>query len=74
MEKLKIGQIYQHFKGGLYKIVMLNVNNTENGKSGLIYKSIKTNELWFREVEEFLDYISILNNTKIKRFELIERI
>lgn len=52
--KVQINKTYQHFKGGLY-IVEDIARHSETQMEMVVYRSLKTGELWVRPVEMFLD-------------------
>jgi hypothetical protein len=51
---LKKHQVYQHFKGGLY-IVEDIARHSETGEEMVVYRNLKTGELWVRPKDVFLD-------------------
>lgn len=72
--KIKIGGIYKHFKGHIYKIIGI-AKDSEDLKEKVVYQNTETGELWLRDEEEFLspvDKEKYPNIEQIYRFELIE--
>jgi hypothetical protein len=63
-------RVYKHFKGGLYLVVDV-AKHSETGEKMVVYRSLKTGELWVRPIEMFLGYKEI-NGEKVRRFELYE--
>lgn len=40
-EALKeVGEIYRHYKGGIYRLVLQNVKHTETGEIGVLYEHL----------------------------------
>lgn len=67
MEELKVGRVYEHFKGDKY-IVEGTAYDSETLKEMVIYRSLyNEGKLWIREKENFLGY----KNDK-KRFKLLD--
>ena len=78
MDEIKPGQIYSHFKGGKYKIIAI-ARDCENPKQKyIIYEQLHPSEkfpigtIWKREISNFLSFKILPDETKIKRFTLIE--
>ncbi|MDD4801571.1 MAG: DUF1653 domain-containing protein [Syntrophomonas sp.] len=72
--EIKPGQRYKHFKGEIFEVVLDLVENTETLSPMVVYRNIKTNQLYARPYELFCgkkewpyDVNGIVN-----RFELIE--
>jgi len=52
------GEIYEHYKGGTYKIICLSVH-TETQEKLVIYKSINFGSIFARPLEQFLEDVEI---------------
>lgn len=69
-----IGGIYRHFKGNIYKVLMIGYD-TEDESKKVIYQGIDNEKVWIRDYNMFLSpvvknkYPDILNEF---RFELVE--
>lgn len=51
--EVKIGALYKHFKGNIYKV--LNIGKScDNLEDLVVYENIKTKEVWIRRKVEFL--------------------
>ena len=50
---LELGATYQHFKGGVYRIVDF-AKDTETQETLVIYKNVLNDELWARPISIFL--------------------
>ena len=50
------GDLYKHFKGGVYRI-LYRAKNTETLEDMIVYQSLETNEIWVRPAEMFFEYI-----------------
>lgn len=68
MKRPKRGEIYEHFKGGVYQ-VMGYARHHETLEDWIIYKSFKDEITWMRPLDEFMD-IHLVH--KVKRFEKVE--
>lgn len=66
---LKAGQIFQHFKGGRYKVVTLAVKE-DTLEMLVIYKSVINNQTWARTYLKWSEEVDV-DGKKFKRFELI---
>lgn len=51
--KIRIKQVYRHFKGGFY-IVEDVAKNSETGEEMAVYRNLKTKELFVRPKEIFM--------------------
>jgi hypothetical protein len=49
------GEIYQHYKGGVYRLVQRGVRHSETLEVGVLYEHLwpKTHKYWFRPEEIF---------------------
>lgn len=73
--KIKIGGIYKHFKGHIYKVIGI-AKDSEDLKEKVVYQNTETGELWLRDEEEFLSLVDkekYPNIEQIYRFELIDK-
>ncbi len=70
------GELYQHYKGGFYKVINNPKDSATGGHIGLInyageevlwYKSTKDNQIWMRSLSEWLEPVERENRT-IPRF------
>lgn len=75
-KKPKIGGIYKHFKGNIYKVIDI-VRHSETTEEMVLYKPLYKskdfpNQMWVRPIEMFLEIIES-DGKKIPRFKLIEK-
>ncbi len=71
----KIGGIYKHFKGNLYKVVDI-VRFSETNEEMVLYMPLYLNEnfpgqMWVRPISMFEEIIE-RNGKKVKRFTLVK--
>lgn len=74
-----VGGMYKHFKGNLYKVLMV-VNDAdtptdEEIKKLVIYQNTVNNTVWARNIENFTSKVDKIKYPDIKqtfRFELID--
>lgn len=74
--RLQVGDIVQHFKGGIYEIISLDALHTETEEQLAVYKSCETGKVFCRPLEMFLgkvDKEKYPNATQGYRLELIRR-
>ena len=77
MREIKIGKIYKHFKGNLYKVIDIvndcESNNDQDYKKIVIYQAMYGDNLkWARPLESFMsevDHEKYPNITQKYRFE-----
>ena len=70
-ETIKIGRIYEHFKGGRYKVIKLVKDATgEELKTMVEYGCLMDGEIYVREIYNFTGYV-FRNGEWKKRFELV---
>ena len=73
--KIKIGGIYKHFKGHIYKVIGI-AKDSEDLKEKVVYQNTETGELWLRDEKEFLSLVDkekYPNIEQIYRFELTNK-
>jgi len=73
MEEIKVGQIWQHYKGGQYKIIAL-AKYEDNLVDCVVYEAQHENPTyknWIRTKENFLEKINY-DGKEIQRFALIK--
>ncbi len=73
--KIKIGGIYKHFKGHIYKVIGI-AKDSEDLTEKVVYQNVETNELWLRDEKDFLSLVDKEKYPNIKqtyRFELIKK-
>ena len=52
MRQIKLGTIYKHFKGHLYKVLNIG-KDSETLEDVVVYENIDTKEVWVRPLEMF---------------------
>ena len=75
-----IGGIYRHFKGKMYKVLMIGydseTNNDENPRKLVIYQALYgDNKIWVRDYDDFLmevNHEKYPDVTQKYRFELVD--
>ena len=70
MHEIKVGKIYKHYKGNLYKIIAL-AKHSETGEDMIVYQSLNNGDIWVRPGYMWNEIINI-NDTNVKRFTLID--
>ncbi len=45
-----LGEIYRHYKGGIYRIILRGVKHTENSEVGIVYEHLWPHDhcFWYR--------------------------
>jgi len=72
MRKVIKGAIYRHYKGKLYKVILL-ARHTETEEELVIYEALYGDyKIWARPKQMFLEDVMI-KGKKIPRFELVSR-
>ena len=72
-QTIKIGGIYQHYKGQQYKILCVS-RHTEDLTWYVVYEALydnKVSPIWHRPIEMFLEKITLEGECK-PRFQLVE--
>ena len=67
MENIKIGKIYRHFKGNLYKVVCI-AKHSETLEDMVVYQPLKTGDNWVRPLRmwnEIVDEKGTLRFTEV---------
>ena len=68
MQKIEKQRLYRHYKGNIYKIIDF-AKHSETLEDMIIYKSVKTEEVWVRPYKMWNDTI---DEAGTLRFTLIE--
>lgn len=62
-------EVYKHFKGGFYTVLMVGTDErTKEHK--VVYQSHKTQTVWIRSYDEFVGYVDI-DGELVRRFEYV---
>lgn len=72
IEELKIGGIYQHYKGKNYRVLNL-ARHSETMEWMVFYECLYENpegKMWVRPLEMFLEFV-IVDDKRVPRFEYI---
>lgn len=53
------GEIYQHYKGGVYRVIERNVRHSETEEIGILYEHLWPHDrvVWFRPESSFNDIL-----------------
>lgn len=68
MEDIKIGKIYKHYKGNLYRVIGIG-KHSETTEDMVIYQSIKNNQIWIRPINM---WNNVIDEKGTLRFTLID--
>ncbi len=65
------GEVYRHYKGGIYRLLFKGVLHTENKELGVVYEHLHPNPpgVYFRPQDMFFG----LNEHGIQRFVLVPK-
>lgn len=70
-ESLKLGGVYRHFKGNLYKVLYI-AKHSETEESMVVYQKLYgDHDIWVRPLCMFLDYKEV-DGKLVKRFEAVQ--
>ena len=75
MNKVEIGQVYQHFKGTYHKILNIALDSGTLERM-IVYNHIEDGKVWVRPEKEFLEEIPKRADNvtgQKRRFELVEK-
>ncbi len=66
------GLVYRHYKGGIYRLILKGVKNTDTGKLGIVWEHLwpHANSYFWRPESELEDEPV----PGVKRFELVSKI
>ena len=66
--EVKIGKIYRHFKGNLYKVIAF-AKHSETTEDMVVYQPLKTGDNWVRPMSMWND---VVDEKGTLRFTLVE--
>lgn len=64
------GDLYRHFKGGIYKFIT-RATNSETLEDVVVYQSLDTGEFWVRPAAMFFEYLETEQYTGFRFTPLI---
>ena len=71
MQELKIGSIYQHFKGKQYKVIGIAKNSENPEEEFVVYQALYDDkQIWIRPIKMFLETVN-REGKDVPRFKLI---
>ncbi len=82
MRKIKVDNLYKHFKGHMYRVIAIGYNTetyTDNDPKAsrmVVYQNIETDEVWVRPYDMFNSLVDKDKYPEIKqkyRFEEIKK-
>lgn len=65
-----IGKTFRHFKGGFY-IIEDYARYEPKNEECVIYRSLKTGEVWVRPSKDFFGFKVLENGKSVRRFERV---
>ena len=68
MQDIKIGKIYRHFKGNLYKVIAF-AKHSETTEDMVVYQPLKTGDNWVRPMSMWNE---VVDEKGTLRFTLVE--
>ncbi len=68
----KPGQLYRHYKGGLYLLLCLGRLSEDRDEVMAVYFSLKKKTVWIRPIEMFLELVPWSDGSMRPRFSLDE--
>ena len=69
MDTVKVGEVYRHFKGNIYKVIAV-AKDCEDLKDIVVYQNVDKLDIWTRPLDNFCETITRDGKT-FKRFEKI---
>ncbi len=68
-QKIEPGQLWRHYKGGLYRIVALAQNNqTDDLYDMVVYEDTTAPKVWTQSLARFVETVT-WEGKQVKRFE-----
>ncbi len=64
---VKVGQIYRHYKGGLYSVVAVSLKEDDLNVLITYHSNLKATS-WTRTLENFTEWVETPDNPSRKRF------
>jgi hypothetical protein len=78
IENIKIGNVYQHYKGNLYKIIAIAKNSEDPEQTFVVYQGLYdcpkfgNNPVWVRPIEMFAEKV-VIDSKETPRFKMISK-
>ena len=74
MEEVKIGKVYRHFKGNLYKVEDV-ATHSETGETYVVYRQMYGEKsLWIRPLDMFLEEVDHEKYPDVKQKYRFEKV
>lgn len=70
MEEVSINGLYQHFKGGIYKVIAI-AKHSETLEEMVVYQSQKDNSIWVRPKSMWNEQV-LYQDKLVNRFSKID--
>lgn len=70
-----VGRTYKHFKGHIYKVLMIATDADCIDRKLVIYENVLDKKIWARKYEEFISKVDKIKYPDVKqtyRFELYD--
>lgn len=67
----KAGEVWQHYKGGLYDVVAIAVHESELAPY-VVYRSQEKGYIWLRPVVDWLSQTTLDDGRQVPRFTKVE--
>jgi hypothetical protein len=64
------GDIYQHWKGQSYEVLLIG-KLEENNEPAVIYRPVGQDNVWIREMKGWSDTIDVIEGEDIQRFKFV---
>lgn len=64
------GELYRHFKGGMYRIVRKQARSSESDETFVVYEDCASDEVWVRPSTMFAELVEV-DGAMVPRFERI---
>lgn len=66
--------LYEHYKGGLYRVLAEVAHHTETGEEVVVYMSVDTGLIWVRPTKVFYGHFTTKEGEVVRRFKLVNEL
>lgn len=71
MREVKVGEVYRHFKGNIYRVIAI-AKDCEDLKDIVVYQNVEKGDTWTRPLDNFTEKVTRDGKT-FNRFDKVDQ-